>query len=229
MNAADLFQKIWFGLTITVVVYVAARALQQRIQWMHPMIVSAGVLISFLLISGLPLQQYKEGADLLSLLLGPATIALGVPIYKHRQHIKEQFRAVMLSITCGSIVGVASVSAIMFSFSGGKDIAMSMLPKSVSSPIAVEIAKSLGAVPELAAVFTVFTGIVGALVGTAFLRKLGIRDEVSLGIALGTAAHGFGTAKCLADSEKQGTFSGLAMGLMGVITSALFAVLFLII
>ncbi|WP_088548476.1 LrgB family protein [Paenibacillus aquistagni] len=215
-----------FGVATTIIVYFAAKAIHRKVSWLHPIIVCAAVLMSMLLIGGIPLEDYKAGADLLSLFLGPATIALGVPIYKHREHIKDNFKAVMLSITCGSIVGVGSVAAIMFIFSGAHEIAMSMLPKSVSSPIAVEIAKSLGAVPELAAVFTVFTGLVGALAGTAFLRKVGIKDEVSLGLALGTAAHGFGTAKCLSDSEKQGSFSGLAMGLMGVITSVLFAVMF---
>ncbi|WP_195570607.1 LrgB family protein [Paenibacillus sp. 1001270B_150601_E10] len=219
--------QLAFGFVVTVLVYFAARALHRKVKWLHPIIVCAGTIISMLMISGIPLDDYKAGADLLSMFLGPATIALGVPIYKHRHHIKENFKAVMLSITCGSIVGVGSVAAIMFSFSGVRDIAMSMLPKSVSSPIAVEIAKSLGAIPELAAVFTVFTGLVGAIAGTAFLRRVGIKDEVSLGLALGTAAHGFGTAKCLTDSEKQGSFSGLAMGLMGVITSILFAILFL--
>jgi len=85
----------------------------------------------------------------------------------------------------------------------------------------------LGAMPELSAVFTVFTGVVGALFGTTFLRMTGIRGEVPLGIAMGTAAHGFGTAKSLADSEKQGTFSGLAMGLAGLITSILFTPIYM--
>ncbi|MDZ7543649.1 LrgB family protein, partial [Clostridium perfringens] len=96
-------------------------------------------------------------------------------------------------------------------------------PKSVTSPIAIEIANTIGGVPELAAVFSVITGFVGALAGNAFLRKVGIRDELSQGSAMGTAAHGFGTAKCLSESDKQGMFSGLAMGLMGVMTSILFA------
>ncbi|MBN3527231.1 LrgB family protein [Paenibacillus apiarius] len=220
-------QQPLFGIAATIVVYAVSRILHVRFKWMHPILFCSIVLIGFLAIANIPLDHYKAGADILSLVLGPATIALGVPIYKYRHLVKKQFKAICLSITCGSFVGIVSVAAIMLSLDGAREVVLSMLPKSVSSPIAVEISKSLGAMPELSAVFTVFTGVVGSLFGTAFLRMTGIRDEVSLGIALGTAAHGFGTAKSLADSEKQGTFSGLAMGLAGLITSILFTPIYM--
>ena len=227
MNVLTWTQQPLFGIAATIVVYAVSRILHVRFKWMHPILFCSIVLIGFLTIANVPLDHYKVGADILSLVLGPATIALGVPIYKYRHLVKKQFKAVCLSITCGSLVGIVSVAAIMLSLDGAREVVLSMLPKSVSSPIAVEISKSLGAMPELSAVFTVFTGVVGSLFGTAFLRMTGIRDEVSLGIALGTAAHGFGTAKSLADSEKQGTFSGLAMGLAGLITSILFTPIYM--
>ncbi|MCM3341089.1 LrgB family protein [Paenibacillus sp. MER TA 81-3] len=227
MNMLAWTQQPLFGIAATIVVYAVSRILHVRFKWMHPILFCSIVLIGFLTIANVPLDHYKVGADILSLVLGPATIALGVPIYKYRHLIKKQFKAICLSITCGSLVGIVSVAAIMLSLDGAREVVLSMLPKSVSSPIAVEISKSLGAMPELSAVFTVFTGVVGSLLGTAFLRMTGIRDEVSLGIALGTAAHGFGTAKSLADSEKQGTFSGLAMGLAGLITSILFTPIYM--
>lgn len=229
MNIGEYVQTIWFGLVMTILAYIFARWLQRRISWLHPILSSAGVLMAILLIGGIPLQSYKDGADLLSIILGPATVALGVPIYKQRELIKQKFKSIILSITCGSIVGIASVAGIMTLLSSDTDMMKSMLSKSVSSPIAVEIAKSIGAIPELAAVFTVITGLVGAIGGIAFLRKTGIVDDVSIGIAMGTSAHGFGTARALSQSERQGSFSGLAMGLMGVITSILFAFIVLFI
>ncbi|EPY13169.1 MULTISPECIES: LrgB family protein [Paenibacillus] len=227
MNLLSWTQQPLFGIAATIVVYALSRVLHVRFKWMHPILFCSAVLIGFLVIGNIPLQDYKNGADILALILGPATIALGVPIYKYRELVKKQFAAICLSITCGSIVGIVSVAAIMMSLDGAREVMLSMLPKSVSSPIAVEISKSLGAMPELSAVFTVFTGVVGALFGTTFLRMTGIRGEVPLGIAMGTAAHGFGTAKSLADSEKQGTFSGLAMGLAGLITSILFTPIYM--
>ncbi|UHA73244.1 LrgB family protein [Paenibacillus sp. 481] len=211
-----------FGLSATIIVYALARTLHARYKWLHPIVFCAIVLIGMLQIGNIPLEHYQSGADILSLVLGPATVALGVPIYKHRQLIRRQFKAIIVSITCGAFVAIISVAALMLSMHGSKDVILSMLPKSVSSPIAIEIAKSLGTLPEMAAVFTVLTGVMGALCGSAFLRWTGIRDDISLGIAMGTAAHGVGTAKVLADSEVQGTFSGLAMGLTGIMTSILF-------
>lgn len=216
-----------FGIAATIVVYALARLIQSRVSWVHPILFCSIVLIGFLWIGGIPLSDYQVGADMLSLLLGPATVALGVPIYKHRHIVKRQFKAIVLSITCGSLVGVVSVAALMLSLDGARDVVLSMLPKSVSSPIAVEISRTLGGMPELSAVFTVFTGVIGSMFGMLFLRRTGIKDNVSLGLAMGTAAHGFGTSRSLAESEMQGTFSGLAMGLAGLITSVLFIPLYL--
>lgn len=227
MNGNGLLQ-LSFGLTVTIAAYWFARRVHRRVTWLHPILTSAGLLMGLLLLGHIPLESYQAGADLLSILLGPATISLAIPIYKNRVHIKEHFKAIMISIACGAIVGVVSVAGIMYGLSDNHDVIISMLPKSVSSPIAVQIAQTIGAVPELAAVYTVFTGLVGGLVGTSFLRKMGFVDDVSIGIAMGTASHALGTARCLSESETQGTFSGLAMGMMGIMTSALFAILLVI-
>lgn len=225
MNIGHYVQVMSLGIVMTILAYLFARWLHRRVSWLHPILSSAGVLIGILLITGIPLETYKGGADMLSVVLGPATVALGVPIYKQRELIKKNFKSIMASITCGSVFGIASVAGIMSLLSSDRSMMKSMLSKSVSSPIAVEIAKTIGAVPELAAVFTVLTGLVGAIGGIAFLRRAGIADDISIGIAMGTSAHGFGTARALSESERQGSFSGLAMGLTGVITSILFAFL----
>lgn len=218
----ELLHQPLLGMTLTLAAYVIAVRLHRKYTWAHPILTSSGLVFLALYSLHIPIESYQIGGDMLTLLLGPATVALGVPIYKHRDHIKKHLRAILGAVTIGSIVGIVSAAGFMYLFDGSKQLLLSIMPKSVSSPIAIELSSTLGGLPQISAVFTVLTGLIGALGGTALLRKLGIRDEVSLGIAMGTAAHGFGTAKSLQDSELQGTFSGLAMGLAGVITSILF-------
>jgi predicted murein hydrolase (TIGR00659 family) len=170
---------------------------------------------------------YKAGGDLLTLLLGPATVALGVPLYKNARLIKKHLRGIFLAVIIGSVVGIVSTAALVGFLGGSREILLSMLPKSVSSPIAVEISRELGGLPELTAVLTVLTGLFGSMFGTSILRWFRLSGDIAIGIAIGTAAHGIGTARLLKDSQIQGGMSGLAMGLAGIVTSILFIPIYL--
>ena len=159
---------------------------------------------------------------MLTLLLGPATVALGVPLYKYKELIRRNLARVLISVLAGSITGIAASAAIVGLLGGSQSIILSMLPKSVSSAISIEIAARLGAIPELTAVLTTLTGLLGSMFGTRILNWFRIRDDISIGIAIGTAAHGIGTAKVFKDSEQQGGFAGLSMGICGIMTPILF-------
>ncbi|MCR8842728.1 LrgB family protein [Paenibacillus sp. SC116] len=215
------------GIAATIGAYLLARYVQARFPWIHPILISAGLLIAIIVAADIPLEAYSAGGEWLSMLLGPATVALGVPIYKHREQIAKQFKPIMISIICGSVIGIVSVALILWLLTDVQEIILSMLPKSVSSPISIEISKVLNGIPELAAVFSVCTGLFGSVFGITILQKFGFQDDMSIGLAMGTAAHGIGTARCLANSEEQGSFSGLAMGLAGVITSILFVPIYM--
>lgn len=211
-----------FGISVSVIAYTLAQRLQRKWKWLHPLFVSGSSLILLIWSLRIPLEAYQAGGNFITLLLGPATVALGVPLYKYAGLIRKHMVSILTSVTIGSVTGIVSAAALVGLLGGTKEIVFSMMPKSVSSPISLEIAKHLGGIPELSVVLTVLTGLFGSMFGTTILKRFGIRDDVSIGIAIGTAAHGIGTAKVVRDSELQGGLSSFAMGLAGIVTSILF-------
>jgi predicted murein hydrolase (TIGR00659 family) len=227
MNAPTWLTHPLFGITLSVMAYTGAHLIHQRWRWLHPLFICSGFIIVILLSFHIPYEAYKIGGDILTLLLGPATVALGVPLYKNARLIKTHITGILIAVVLGSITGIVSAAVIVGLLGGSREILLSMLPKSVSSPIAIEISRHLGGVPELTAVLTVLTGLFGSMFGKKLLTWFGLKDAISIGIAIGTAAHGIGTAKLLKDSETQGSMGGFAMGMAGIITSILFIPVYL--
>ncbi|MEF3301634.1 LrgB family protein [Paenibacillus sp. GYB003] len=221
MTGNEWWNDPLFGVTSTVVAYVVALRLHERVKWLHPLFVCSALLIMLLAVSGIGYESYRVGADLLVFCLGPATVALGVPMYKHAVRLKRQLRAIAAGVFAGSLCGMTSSAFFIWAAGGTKELLLTALPKSTSSPISIEIVRQLGGIPELGAVLTVLTGLVGSMVGPAFLRAVGVRDDVAIGVAIGTASHGIGTARIIRESELQGSAGGLAMGLAGIVTSVL--------
>lgn len=210
-----------FGVAVTVIAYAIASAVQARVRWLPSLVVTCGSLIALLLVCHIPYSAYKSGGDIVSFFLGPATIALGVPFYKHAKAIRAHAGGVFIAVTAGSISGIASAGGLVLLMHGSPALLRSMLPKSVTTPISIELAKQLGGVPPLTAVFTVLAGLLGSVIGPQLLRLAGVRGNIAIGLAMGTSSHGIGTARIIRDSEFQGGASGLAMALAGIITSLL--------
>lgn len=221
MTGNEWWNDPLFGVTATVAAYVVAQRLHARFSWLHPLFVCSALLIVLLLASGIPYESYRIGGDLLVFCLGPATVALGVPMYKHAVRLKRQMRAIVAGVVAGCLCGMTSSAFFVWIAGGTKELWVTALPKSTSSPISIEIVRQLGGIPELGAVLTVLTGLVGSMIGPEFLRLVGVRDDIALGAAIGTGSHGIGTARILRESELQGSAGGLAMGLAGIVTSVL--------
>ncbi|GAA3404626.1 LrgB family protein [Paenibacillus hodogayensis] len=219
MTANELWNDPLFGVTATVIAYVFALRLHARYRWLHPLFFCSALLAALLLAFGIPYESYRSGADLLVFCLGPATVALGVPMYKHAVRLRKHLRAILTGVTAGSLCGMTSSAFFVWAAGGSRELWLTALPKSTSSPISIEIIRQLGGIPELGAVLTVLTGLIGSMIGPAFLRLVGVRSDVALGVAIGTAAHGIGTARIIRESELQGSAGGLAMGLSGIVTS----------
>ncbi|WP_337101906.1 LrgB family protein [Paenibacillus sp. YIM B09110] len=229
MNPAHWLNNPMFGVGGTLLVYLAALACRRRWRWMHPLVSASAVLIVLLTTGHIPLAFYQSGGDWLSLCLGPVTVALAVPLYKNARRIKEALLPVLAGITAGSLISVA-FTALLLSLTGSpEELIRSMLSKSVSAPIAMEIARRAGGIPELSASFSVLTGLVGSVTGPAVLRLCGIRGDIPLGTAMGTSAHGIGTARMIAESQSLGGISGFSMAAAGIITSVLMIPLYWII
>ncbi|GAA4860504.1 LrgB family protein [Paenibacillus vulneris] len=215
-----------FGIALSLICYTVSLCLNRRYAWLHPLFLSSGLIIAFLLVTQIPYEAYQKGGDMLVFFLGPATVALGIPLYKNALRIREHLRAIMGGITAGAISALVLAAGFVWSLGGSKELMVTMMPKSVTSPIALEISRQAGGIPELTAVLTVLTGLIGSMFGPYLLRKCGVRDDISLGTAMGTAAHGIGTARIIRDSELQGSISGFAMGIAAIITSILFIPLY---
>ncbi|MGD8188915.1 LrgB family protein [Brevibacillus ginsengisoli] len=210
-----------FGLVITIAAYFVSMRLYVRFQWLHPLISASCLLILFLAITGIPYDQYRLGGDMLSFLLGPATVALAVPLYKHYALMRKQLGMILSGVIIGCLAGIISAAGIVLLFGGSRELMLTMIPKTVTTPIAIEIVQTMGGVPELGAVLTVLTGLIGSVIGPRLMELCGIRSDMAIGVAMGTSSHGIGTAKLFHESSLQASVSGFAMGLAGISLSLL--------
>ncbi len=210
------------GLAATLSVWEFASLLDSRAghkAFTNPTVISIVILAVLLLASGTPYSAYFTGAQYVHFLLGPATVALALPMYANLPAIKRNFMAVIVSLTAGSVVAAAAAMFIARALGAPHSIVVSLGPKSVTTPIAMGIAQNLGGQPSLAAVFVIITGISGAVFCTGVFKLLRVQDWRAQGLAAGTAAHGIATARMLMLNQTAGAFGGLAIGLNGIVTS----------
>jgi predicted murein hydrolase (TIGR00659 family) len=217
-----LAQEPLVWLTLTLVAYVAADAVAEaagRAPLANPVLIAVILLGSMLWITQTPYPVYFEGAKFVHFLLGPATVALAVPLYLQGARLKRAILPVLAGLAVGSAVAVTSALAIAWALGVDQTILASLAPKSTTAPVAIGIASSLGGSPTLAAVLVILTGITGALVATPLLNALRIRDWRARGFSLGVAAHGIGTARALQVNPTAGAFAGIGMGLNAILTA----------
>jgi putative effector of murein hydrolase len=213
-----------FGLTATLVTYVCAHALYQRLghaPWANPVLWSVAAIGAVLLATGTPYPVYFAGAQFIHVLLGPAVVALGWPLWQRRVELRSRGLALVLAALAGG--AAAAASAVALGWAAGLPVEMlrSLAPKSVTAPVAMGIAERLNGIPALAAVFAVITGMVGALSGKYLFDLLGIDDWAVRGFAIGTASHGIGAARALQVHADAGAYAGLALGLQVLLASFL--------
>ena len=216
------------GLTITLVAYQGAYWLYKRANFhplLNPVAVALAVLVTLLKLTGTPYQTYFDGAQFVHFLLGPATVALAIPLYAQLDKLKAAWLPLAGALLVGSATAIASAVGVAWLLGADATTLVSIAPKSVTTPIAMGISEKLGGLPSLTAVLVVSTGILGAVMAKYVLDALRIRDHSVRGFAVGLAAHGIGTARAFQVSEEAGAFAGLAMGLNGLATSVLFPLL----
>lgn len=211
-------------LTLTLVAYQGGNWIYRKGKLnplLNPVLIAVCVLVAALTLTGTDYAAYFEGAQFVHFLLGPATVALAIPLYRQYHRIKNSAAAIFVSIFAGSLTASISAVAIIWLMGGGWPTALSIAPKSVTAPVAMGISEQLGGLPSLTAVMVILTGILGAMLGPPLLNILRIYDWDARGLAIGTASHGIGTARALQVNEFAGAFAGLAMGLNALATSVL--------
>lgn len=217
----------YFGILISIIFFEIGLFIQKKskISLLNPLLVSIMGIIFVLTIFNIDLETYNRGGKLITFFLGPATVILAVPLYKQLPLLKRYYLSILIGITIGSITSIASVMILGRLF-GLKDIiVLSFIPKSVTTPIGIEISGQLGGIPALTVGMIVMTGITGAVLGPLVCRIFRIKNEVAVGAAIGTASHALGTTKAMELGETQGALSSLAIGVAGLVTVFLATIL----
>jgi predicted murein hydrolase (TIGR00659 family) len=212
------------GLTLTLVAYQAAYWIYQRAGFnplLNPVLLAIIMLVTALHVTGTSYATYFDGAQFVHFLLGPATVALAVPLYLQFDRLRKLALPLAGALLAGSFTAIVSAVGIAWLLGAADTTLLSVAPKSVTAPIAMGIAEKIGGIPSLTAVMVIMTGVSGAMMAKYVLDALRITDHGVRGFAAGVAAHGIGTARAFQVSEQAGAFAGLGMGLNGLLTAIL--------
>ncbi|UOD34638.1 LrgB family protein [Deferribacteraceae bacterium V6Fe1] len=227
----ELISSPIFAITITFMVFYFSTMLYNKFKFilLNPVLLSITSLIAILKLINLDYQTYFSGAKIISFFLGPSVVALGVPLYLQFEEIKKRGVSIIISIVVGSLVGIFSAALTAKLLGASKTVVASIAPKSVTTPIAMGIAEKIGGIPSLTAAIVIATGVLGAVIGPAFLKITGIKNKVAIGLAIGSASHGIGTARAFEEGELEGASSSLAICLNGIATAIFTPIIFYII
>jgi len=226
----DLLASPLFGVGVTLVAFALAQKIYLRSGsvLLNPVAVSIAGIVALLLFLGIPYESYANGGSYVLFLLGPSVVALAVPLYSRRREILACKVPILAGVLAGAVTSVGSACGLAWLLGGSRSVVLSLAPKSVTTPIAIGIAEKTGGIAPLTASIVVLTGCLGALCGPEFCRRIGIRSPVAVGLAVGTAAHGIGTARMLEVDRLGGAVAGLAIGLNGILSAFLIPSLFVL-
>ncbi|MDQ2696270.1 MAG: LrgB family protein [Pseudomonadota bacterium] len=211
-------------LTVTLLAYLAGDWLSRRSgrhPAVNPVAIAILVLLGVLTLTETSYRTYFDGAQFVHFLLGPATVALAIPLYVHAERVRRLLLPLLLGLLAGSLTAIVSAMALTWLLGGSLQTLLSMAPKSVTTPIAMGISEKIGGLPSLTAVLVIITGIIGAMAAPGLLTRLKVDDHSVRGFAIGVASHGIGTARAFQFSELAGAFAGLAIGLNALLTTLL--------
>jgi predicted murein hydrolase (TIGR00659 family) len=211
-------------LTATLAAYLAADAVQRLLRrhpLANPVLIAVAALVLVLQVSGTPYPTYFDGAQFVHFMLGPATVALAVPLASKAREVRRLLLPMVAAVLAGSLTAILSAAGVAWALGASPTTLRSLLPKSVTTPIAMAISEQIGGSPGLTAVLVILTGIIGAVLVTPLMNAMGLRDYAARGYAAGVASHGIGTARAFQVSELAGTFAGIGLALNGLITSVL--------
>jgi len=217
-----------FGVTLTLVAYGAARELWKRTgrhALFNPVLLAIVLAAGTLLLLGVDYRDYMAGGQYITFLLGPATVALALPLHYEARLVRQAALPVAAGVLAGSAASITLAYVVARALGAHEQLALSLAPKSATTPVSIALAESVGGVPALTAVFTILAGVLGAVAGPAVLTLCRFRDLRVRGLAIGSASHGIGTARALEEHPTEGAFAGLAMALNALATALLLPLL----
>ena len=218
-------QSPLFGIALTVVVYVLCELIVDKFELniVPPFVLACPMIILFIYL--ITYDDYENGAGFINFLLGPATVALALPLYNNRHIIKDNLFVIASGIIVATVTGIVSIFVCGKIFGASDQVLLSMIPKSVTTPIAMDISSAIGGIPALTAACVIFTGMFGATINHKLLEALKIKNNIAIGLSIGASSHGLGTSVCASKSALQLAIGGASIGLTGIATSLLAPVL----
>ena len=209
-----------FGIILTIIAFEIGVSIRNkwRNSLLNPILIATILIIGFLTITGISYDTYKVGGDYISFFLGPVTVLLAVPLYRHIQALKNAWLPILAGIVVGSMVSIVCVIACVKIFGISKTLMLSLIPKSITIPMGSVVSEQIGGIPSITIVSIVITGITGAVTAPLVCRFFRIKNPVAQGVAIGTSSHALGTTKAMEIGEVQGAMSSLSIGVAGVVT-----------
>lgn len=222
-------QSPLFGIALTVVVYVLCELIVDKFELniVPPFVLACPMIILFIYFQEpyITYDDYENGAGFINFLLGPATVALALPLYNNRHIIKDNLFVIASGIIVATVTGIVSIFVCGKIFGASDQVLLSMIPKSVTTPIAMDISSAIGGIPALTAACVIFTGMFGATVNHKLLEALKVKNNIAIGLSIGASSHGLGTSVCASKNALQLAIGGASIGLTGIATSLLAPVL----
>ena len=219
----EFLENKYLLLALTFGAFALFKELQRRTGWvlLNPILLTIASLILFLKLSGISYETYQEGGRLIEFWLKPAVVALGVPLYLQLEMIKKQLLPILLSQLVGCLVGIVSVVLVAKLLGATPDVICSLAPKSVTTPIAMEVSNATGGIPSLTAAVVVLVGLFGAVFGFKILTLGRVKNPIAQGLSMGTASHAIGNSAAMEVSRKYGAYASLGLTLNGILTALL--------
>ena len=219
----EFLENKYLLLALTFGAFALFKGVQKKTRWvlLNPILLTIATLILFLKVSDISYETYSEGGELIAFWLKPAVVALGVPLYLQLEMIKKQLLPILLSQLVGCLVGVVSVVLIAKGLGASTDVICSLAPKSVTTPIAMEVSNATGGIPSLTAAVVVMVGLFGAVFGFRVLDMGRVKSPIAQGLSMGTASHAIGTSAAMEVSKKYGAYASLGLTLNGILTAIL--------
>ncbi len=212
-----------FFITLTLIAYFAGEKLQQKTKWVltNPILVAILLIILILKLFDIDYGTYHENSKIIDLMLQPAIVCLAIPLYFQLQRIKKQAFIILFSSLMGSLIGIISVVLVAWWMGAPKEIILSLVPKSITTPIAMDVSRGIGGIPSFTACIVMFAGIFGSVFGYVIMKYTGVRNPIAQGFSIGMASHVLGTSKSMEISENFGAFSTVGLIINGIITAVL--------
>ncbi|AAU37877.1 MULTISPECIES: CidB/LrgB family autolysis modulator [Basfia] len=219
---------IYFYTLLTIAAFMIALLITKRIKsvLLNSFVLTVIILVAVLLAADIPYDQYMAGNAPLNNLLGVSVVALALPLYEQLHQIAVRWKAILFIVTSASLLSMFSGALLALALGASADVVATVLPKSVTTPIAMAIAQNIGGVPAVAAVGVVVAGLQGSVFGYLVLKKLQLKNSEAIGLAVGSVSHALGTVSCLEVDAKAGNYSSISLVLCGIISSLLAPLVF---